>query len=156
MLEWQRAIRAASTVLLQLLGQAERINPSFNMELTLLKASLLKQNNKLKEAIEIYKQLYKMNNKDSITLYNIARLYALSGNNKEAWNWLKLAVLAGFNYKNVLLLDPALKGLKKEEYLEKWLNRSIGFKEKSYSTSDFTRWDNMTSNLSENAASVFQ
>lgn len=135
--------------------EAEIINPSFNMELTELKARLLTQSNYLIEAIEIYKELYKMNNKDSITLYNIARLYALSGNNGEARKWLELALKAGFNYKNVLLYDTALKGLRKEGDLRKWLYSGNDFKEKIYNNSDFTRWDNI-SNLSENAGSTFQ
>ena len=137
----------------KLLGLAEKINPSFSIELTELKATLLKQTNNLNAAIEIYKALYEMNNKDSIILYNIARLYALSNNNKEAWKWLELSVRAGFNYKNVLQYDPALKSLRKEAV---WSARFFDFKGKEYFSSDFTKWDNMISGLSEDAASTFQ
>ena len=76
----------------ELIFNAEIIDPSGNLQITLLKAALAKETKNFKEAIAIYTGIVEMNPKDSIQLYNIARLYALDGNRKEAWKWLQLSL----------------------------------------------------------------
>ncbi len=137
----------------KLLVNAEKINPAFNLELASLKAALAEKAANLKQALEIYKSIYQINKKDSITLYNIARIYALMGNSSEAWKWLDISLQQGFNYKTVLQYDPALKSLRKEAG---WNVKFKSFKSKEYFLPDFTKWNEMFSGLTENPASRFQ
>ena len=114
----------------KLLNDAEKIIPVFDVALTTVKAKLAVMTNDFKKAIETYNSLYLLNNKNSIILYNLTRLYALSGNKQQAWKWLDLALKAGFNYGNVLQYDPALKNLRKENT---WGLKFNNFKVKNYS-----------------------
>jgi tetratricopeptide (TPR) repeat protein len=137
----------------KILGEAEKINPSFNLELALLKATLAEKNGNIKQALEIYTGIYQMNKNDSINLYNMARQYALLGNKTEAWKWLEMAMQQGFNYRNVLQYDPALKNLRKQGASHP---RFLDLKAKEYFSSDFTRWNEMFTGLTENPASSFK
>ena len=128
----------------ELIFNAEIIDPSGNLQITLLKAALAKETKNFKEAIAIYTGIVEMNPKDSTQLYNIARLYALGGNRKEAWKWLELSLNAGFNYKMVLLNDPAFNSLRKDTG---WLARFNKWPGKVYFNPDFTKWNYMFSNL---------
>ena len=137
----------------KLLLKAEKINPAFSLELTSLKAALAEKKGNIKQALEIYKSIYQIDKKDSINLYNISRIYSLMGNNSEAWKWLDMSLQQGFNYKTVLQYDPALKSLRKEAV---WNVRFKNFKSKEYFLSDFTKWNEMFSGLTENPASSFK
>ena len=59
-----------------------------------------------------FNKLWEINKKDSITLYNIARLTAFNGNTPEAWKWLQSALAAGFNFSFVLQYDPYFEKLR--------------------------------------------
>lgn len=77
---------------------------------------------KYKEALRQYKQYLEQVPDDLYTTYSIARLYARLGKKTEAWKWLDKAIEQGFNYRFVLITDPALEGLRKSA---KW-NSMIG------------------------------
>ena len=47
------------------------------------------------------------------TLYSLSRLYAKTGNNKEALKWLQSAIEFGFNYSYVLQNDPFMDNLRR-------------------------------------------
>ena len=137
----------------KLLLEAEIINPAFSIELTSLKAALAEKKGNIKQALEIYKSINQIDKKDSINLYNIARMHALMGKNSEAWKWLDISLQQGFNYKAVLQYDPALKNIRKEAA---WNVRFKSFNSKEYFLSDFTKWNEMYSGLTENPASGFK
>ena len=84
------------------------------MQIADLRGRLNMLNNKPKDAIIFYQQC--INNKNStpaLASYNLARLYAKTGNTQEAFNWLQFAVNNGFNYSFVLQNDPFMDGLRK-------------------------------------------
>ena len=100
----------------KILTKAQNISPIFNPEITELKGKLALFKNELKPAFENYEQLVNLNMHDSINLYNLARISALSGKKTAAWHWLEAALSAGFNYSFVLKFDPYLKLLRKDKY----------------------------------------
>ena len=130
----------------KLIGQADLINPGFSFELTLLKAKLATKSNNIPEAIANYKMLLEINGRGSIQLYNIARLYAVDDNKKEALSWLQLALNAGFNYKYVLQYDPAFGAFKKDT---RWLVMFKNCNGREYPENDFYKWNVLLSNLDE-------
>ena len=109
----------------KLLKDAENIDPVFNIELTALKGKLAVMAKNPKQALAIYNILFLRNKQDSMNLYNIARLHALSENKSEAWKWLQQALQAGFNYTYVLKNDPALKNLRKDAQWKKTIGAII-------------------------------
>ena len=109
----------------KLLKDAENIDPVFNVELTALTGKLAVMAKNPKQALAIYNILFLRNKQDSMNLYNIARLHALSENKSEAWKWLQQALQAGFNYTYVLKNDPALKNLRKDAQWKKTIGAII-------------------------------
>ncbi|MGB4938014.1 MAG: tetratricopeptide repeat protein [Ferruginibacter sp.] len=136
----------------KLLGEAEQITPVTSTALTGLKAELERKKGNFKQAIDIYTGIYESNKKDSMAIYNMARLNALLGNKKEAWKWLKLAWNEGFNYTYVLIYDPAFSSIRKDP---SW-NAAIKAMKVNQYNSDFAKWDEMYAGLTENPASTFQ
>lgn len=59
------------------------------------------------KAIPFYKNYLSVNPDDPNTTYSIAKLYAQTGNSKEALKWLETAIKKGFNYTWVLKFDTA-------------------------------------------------
>ena len=106
----------------QLLDKAEAIHPYMVPEIEDLRGLLNMLNNKPKEAIEFYyrsltaSEMYPGNEVKTFTgstLYSLSRLYAKTGNNKEALKWLQSAIDFGFNYSFVLQNDPFMDNLRR-------------------------------------------
>jgi tetratricopeptide (TPR) repeat protein len=91
-----------------LLDAAEKIHPYQIAEIYDLNGRLQLLSSHSKGALASYSKLLLLNGKDSMVLYNIARLYAKEGNKKEAKKWLDQAVKNGFNYSYVINFDPYL------------------------------------------------
>ena len=113
----------------KLLKDAGLLKPVLDTVLIALNAKLAMLDNKPEEAMAYFNRLYLLNKTDKINLYNMARLQATTGNKTQAFNWLNLAVEAGFNYNYVLKYDPALKNLRKDAYWKKMIK---GIKGKEY------------------------
>ncbi len=100
----------------------DRITLGETPELIALKAKYRLMLKDHKGALQTYTRLYQINKQDNITIYTIARLHAISGNKTDAWNWLDMALNAGFNYKYVVKEDPALKLLHKDNRWKKMID----------------------------------
>jgi tetratricopeptide (TPR) repeat protein len=74
-----------------------------------------------------------------IPAYSIARLYAKTGNTKQALKWLQTAIDYGFNLSFVLKYDPYMENLRKTSGWKK-LTRNIMFK--TYNTQNNQQPDN--------------
>ena len=115
----------------QLLDKAEAIHPYVVPEIEDLRGRLNMLNNKPKEAIAFYlstldaAEFYPGNVLETyarFTCYTLARLYAKTGNNKEAINWLQSAIDFGFNYSFVLRYDPYMARLHKTSKWQKLMS----------------------------------
>ena len=115
----------------QLLDKAEAIHPYVVPEIEDLRGRLNMLNNKPKEAIAFYlstldaAEFYPGNVLETyarFTCYTLARLYAKTGNNKEAINWLQSAIDFGFNYSFVLRYDPYMARLHKTSKWQKMMS----------------------------------
>ena len=62
-----------------------------------------------------------------ISAYTLARLYAKTGNNNKAMQWLETAIGYGFNYTYVLKNDGYMLNLRKTAKWQKMIN-SISMK----------------------------
>lgn len=71
---------------------------------------LAKQN---KKAINLYKQVIKLNESDPSAYYTLSRLYVVEGNVKAAQQSLQQALARNFNHSLVLKYDPVMNKLRK-------------------------------------------
>jgi tetratricopeptide (TPR) repeat protein len=115
-----------------LLTTAKKIHPFMTPEISDLfgRRQLLSGN--LKKAIPVYKSHLAENENDISAIYTIARLYAQTGNKKEAWKWLEESLKKGFNYLWVLQFDLSWKDFRKTG---RWINLISGIHPKHYSVS---------------------
>jgi tetratricopeptide (TPR) repeat protein len=118
-----------------LLDKAEEIHPYIVPEISELKGRLYLLANKPKEALLFYQRsLHAQKNDVWFTSYSLARSYAQTGNDKEAFKWLQVAIDHGFNYSFVLLNDPYMDDLRKTA---KWQTMISSISAKKY-RSNFT------------------
>lgn len=113
------------------LNKTENYTPYFLPEINNLRGLAAMLADKPKQAIEDYfKSLYAQHT-DTIwyNSYSLARLYAKTGNNSEAWKYLQYAVNAGFNFGYVLQKDSYMESLRKTE---KWKTLMSGIAMKKY------------------------
>lgn len=92
---------------LSLLNTALSIRPDQIPELYNLQGRLALLSKQYSIALEHYAVYNRFREANNDVKYNIARLYALTGNTTRAWNNLKAALDAGFNYGYVLEQDMA-------------------------------------------------
>ena len=82
-----------------------------------------------KQSIVFYKTYLNKNAGDPMTIYSIARAYALSGNDADAWNWLETSIKDGFNYSWVLKYDEVWNKYRRdprwEQIMRRWLKRKV-------------------------------
>jgi len=118
------------TIANALLNKADSIHPYVLPEIYNLYGLSNMLANKSKEAIPFYENNIKQVEEDKrkFTAYTLASLYAETGNNREAIQWLETAIGYGFNYSFVLLNDPLMDKLRNTQ---KWktLVGSIAMKE---------------------------
>ena len=112
----------------QLTG-AEKIHPYKMPEVIDLNGRLQLLSGHPAEALKFYQQLLVTNKNDSNIIYNIARLYAKTGNINEAWHWLDVSLKKGFNFSFVLQFDPYLEVLRRST---KWNSLLSGYTMKKY------------------------
>jgi TolA-binding protein len=82
------------------------------------------KNKNFREAIKLFKRIYYNHPKTrigSISAYNVACGYALSGQKEEAIDWLEISVKAGYNDFNHLRKDSDLDSLRNEKRYKKLL-----------------------------------
>ncbi len=103
----------------ELLNKAQTHTPYTVLEINNLRGLSNMLANKPKLAIPFYETYLKQGSTESRrnTSYTLARLYAKTGNNNKAMQWLKTAIGYGFNYSFVLQKDPVMDKLRKTE---KW------------------------------------
>ncbi len=88
--------------------------------------------NKPNEAIAAYKKSINAQETDPwFNNYSLARLYASTGNIKEAWKYLQYAIDFGFNYSYVLVNDNYMERLRKTA---KWQTMISSISMKKYKT----------------------
>jgi len=88
-----------------LLEQAEATHVYHMAEIENLYGRIALLSNQPKKAIEHYKTYLTLAPDDVEAMYSIARMYAKTGNQKEAWQWLQKAMDKGFLYSYVLKYD---------------------------------------------------
>ncbi len=88
-----------------LLDHAAYIYPYHLAEIENLYGRIALLSNQPKKAIERYKTFLTLAPDDVEAMYSIARMYAKTGNQKEAWQWLQKAMDKGFLYSYVLKYD---------------------------------------------------
>ncbi len=98
-----------------LLKKATAIQPLELKETNELFAQLYRMSEKQDLSIEYFKRVNEMDPMNGLSLYSIATIYAESGQQDEALAWLEQALEKGFNYKKVLVYDPDWKGLRADE-----------------------------------------
>lgn len=91
----------------KLLRDAKSIHPYIIPEITDLNGRLNLLSGKPLLAIPFYKEYQALYPDDVNCMYSLARLYARSGNTREAWKWLEQAIKKGFNYYWVLKFDDS-------------------------------------------------
>lgn len=96
-----------------LLKAITKMSPLKTDDITYLNGMLQMLSDHPKEAIPFYQALLNNFPANSSYTYSIARAYALLGNKKEAWNWLKKSLDKGFNYGNVLYYEPVWEKFRK-------------------------------------------
>jgi len=84
---------------------------------------------KPKEAIGFYQKSVSEDAGNLFNYYSLARLYARTGDNNKALQFLETAIGRGFNYAFVLQKDPYMDKLRKTE---KWNTLLAGMKKKEY------------------------
>ena len=92
-----------------LLEQAAYIYPYHLAEIENLFGRIALLSNQPKKAIERYKTYLTLAPDDVEAMYSIARMYAKTGHQKEAWQWLRKAMDKGFLYSFVLKYDDTWK-----------------------------------------------
>ena len=112
-----------------LLKAIQKIHPYKVGKIIDLEGRLNLMSNHPKEALPFYKDLLTDDPLDSMTMYTIARLYAMSGNTVEALKWLAMSINKGFNYSFVLALDPYWE---KYRGSKKWNDLTASIKRKEY------------------------
>ncbi len=119
-----------------LLDKAEAIHPYVLPEIADLRGRLYMLANKPTVAIKFYRSSLNAQEENDpwFNSYSLARLYATTGNTKEAWKWLQLAFQHGFNYSFVLENDPYMENLRKTT---KWQTMLSSITMKKY-LSNFT------------------
>ncbi len=89
-----------------LLAGAKAIHPYKVPEIADLDARLHLLSKEYGSAIKLYRNLLADDVAAASTMYNLARLYAKTGKNTDAWKWLKRSLDNGFTYSFVLKSDP--------------------------------------------------
>ena len=114
----------------QLLNNAEVIYPYVLPQIDNLRGLLNMLAEKPTDAIAAYKKSIRAQRADPwFNNYSLARLYAKTGNTKEAWKYLQGALDGGFNYSYVLQNDSYMKSLRKTA---KWQTVIDGIPMKKY------------------------
>lgn len=113
----------------QHLRNAESIHPYKRAEIKDLFGRLALLAGKPIDAIKFYKEYLVLNPNDHEAMYSIARMYAKTGNKKEAWKWLKTSMDHGFLYDFVLRFDSYWDAYRKEGQWNKLLGN---YKMKEY------------------------
>jgi tetratricopeptide (TPR) repeat protein len=88
-----------------LLQEAATIYPFKMSEIDDLNGRLNLLADNPKQALSFYENFLAINPADYSTMYTIAKLYALTGNQSAAWKWLEKAVNNGFRYSWILKFD---------------------------------------------------
>jgi TPR repeat protein len=114
----------------ELITRLEKMPVLKQLSVIELKAKLQVLSNNLTAALSLYKEYLSYYTEDSIIMYNIARIYALKGQQTEAFQWLKKAMDAGFNYIYVLYYDKAWKKYSK---LPQWTQLLQNYNARTYS-----------------------
>jgi len=99
--------------------EAEEVQEMFDNAL-----ELHDKNKNYREAIKLFKRIYYNHPKSkigSISAYNVACGYALSGSKDEAIDWLEISVKAGYSDFNHLRKDSDLDNLRNEKRYKKLL-----------------------------------
>jgi tetratricopeptide (TPR) repeat protein len=76
-------------------------------------------------ALELIKEAYEIDSKNSIVLYNLACFNALVGNKEEALSWLEKAVEGGFDAPKKIATDPDLVTLRDDPAYKAALARAV-------------------------------
>ena len=98
----------------ELLTKAEYIHPYVLPQIANLRGLSNMLAGKPTEAIAFYKKNIDVQKKDPwFTNYSLARLYAITDNQTEAWKYLQRAINAGFNFSFVLQNDSFMDNLRK-------------------------------------------
>ena len=95
-----------------LLASAKKIHPYTNAEIGDLTARMYLLKKDYGEALGSYNKLLENVGTNAATMYSLARLYAKTGKQKDAWLWLQRSVQNGFSYSFVLKSDPFLNELR--------------------------------------------
>ena len=111
----------------ELLAGAKAIHPYEVPEIADLDARLHLLSKQYEDAIKLYRKLLAYDGSDAGTMYSLARLYAKTGQTKDAWQWLKKSMDNGFAYGFVLKSDPLLENLRNGTQW-KQLMQHTGFK----------------------------
>ncbi len=98
----------------ELLTKAEYIHPYVLPQIANLRGLSNMLAGKPTEAIAFYKKNIDVQKKDPwFTNYSLARLYAITDNQTEAWKYLQRAINTGFNFSFVLQNDSLMENLRK-------------------------------------------
>ena len=89
-----------------LLTRSQQIRPYKTPDIGMLYGRLNLLSNQPKKALPFYQDLLSNEPADSMTMYTIARIYAMAGDRAQAVQWLKTSIKNGFNYHWVLQYDP--------------------------------------------------
>jgi tetratricopeptide (TPR) repeat protein len=114
------------------LNKTESYAPYTVLEINNLRGLAAMLYDKPKQAIEFYKKSINAQETDPwFNYYSVARLYAKTGNAKEAWKYLQSAIDMGFNYSYILQYDSYMESLRKTA---KWQTMIAGISLKKYKT----------------------
>lgn len=112
-----------------LLNDAQAIHPYTMPQVLELFGRLYTLSNKPKQAINYYEKYLTKIPDDANVIYSVSRLYAQQNNTSKAWQWLRKAFDAGFNYNWVLTNDPFMNKLRNTS---KWKQLLSTVKFKTY------------------------
>lgn len=106
-----------------LLKEAQTLYPFKMAEIDDLNGRVNLLANKPKLALPFYQSYLNAMPNDYSTMYTIAKLYALTGNQAEAWKWLEKAVDKGFRYSWILKFDQAWDKFRLQAKWKSMINR---------------------------------
>jgi Tfp pilus assembly protein PilF len=113
----------------KIIEEAQSIHPYVVPETFDLMGRLYLLSGQPAQAILFYQDYLVVSPNNSNTFYSMARLYAKTGNEIEAWKWLEESMKKGFRYSWVLQFDPAWKNFRNTK---KWNDLIKRFPMKKY------------------------